>query len=44
MITPLAIGLSRVTFRQAEKDFVDVKESAADMVAAAASSHLSSVH
>jgi hypothetical protein len=35
MITPLATGLSRVTFRQAEKDFVDVKESPADLIAAA---------
>jgi len=35
MITPLATGLSRVTFRQAEKDFVDVKESPTDLIAAA---------
>jgi hypothetical protein len=35
MITPLATGLSRITFRQAEKDFVDVKESAADLINAA---------
>jgi|RhiMethySRZTD1v2_1073278.scaffolds.fasta_scaffold1150316_2 hypothetical protein len=35
IISPLATGLSRVTFRQADKDFVDVKESATDLIAAA---------
>ena len=35
MITPLATGLSRVTFRQIEKEFIDVKDSPADLIAAA---------
>ena len=34
MITPLATGLTRVTFRHAGKDFIDVKESPAALIAA----------
>jgi hypothetical protein len=39
MITPLATGLTRITFRQPEKDFVDVKESPAELLAGAKWEH-----